>query len=205
MNRYLLLIIAFASVGFNLGWNRLFNHAGKPEPRKFQEKWGFILSPLEKLKVKPNYLTILGLLVGWTAGYFFLKGWDYAFLIFFLISGMIDGIDGLLARKTNQVTRLGTFLDSFSDYSTRALIMVCLFWRFGNFWSFLAAVFYLFYIGVLILYKRKGKEMLYWYHCEFLFFLTFFLKENIVLPIFISELVYLPLIMKQLVEILGVE
>jgi len=45
----------------------------------------------------------------------------YISIVFFLIMAVSDGIDGYLARKRNQITRLGAFLDPLAD----KLLMTC--------------------------------------------------------------------------------
>ena len=45
----------------------------------------------------------------------------YISVVVFLIMAVSDGIDGYLARRRNQITRLGTFLDPLAD----KLLMTC--------------------------------------------------------------------------------
>lgn len=45
----------------------------------------------------------------------------YIAIIFFLIMAISDGIDGYLARRKNQITKLGAFLDPVAD----KLLMTC--------------------------------------------------------------------------------
>jgi len=45
----------------------------------------------------------------------------YISIVFFLVMAISDGIDGYLARKRNQITRLGAFLDPLAD----KLLMTC--------------------------------------------------------------------------------
>ncbi|MEM4133807.1 MAG: CDP-alcohol phosphatidyltransferase family protein [Candidatus Micrarchaeia archaeon] len=68
-----------------------------------------------KLNISPNTWTIASLAVAITAflsiiNRYFLVG---AFLI--TVSGLIDLIDGAVARKTKKVTRFGAFLDTVVD------------------------------------------------------------------------------------------
>jgi len=65
--------------------------------------------------VKPNYVTVLGLITGFIASYFIATS-DCkigAFLI--LLSGFMDMLDGALARNCGEVTPFGGFLDSVFD------------------------------------------------------------------------------------------
>ncbi|MEM1526367.1 MAG: CDP-alcohol phosphatidyltransferase family protein [Ignisphaera sp.] len=70
---------------------------------------------LYKLGLTPNSITLLGLaisVVGLIAAYL---SNIVAVLLIFLISSLMDVLDGALARVSSRVTRLGSILDSFSD------------------------------------------------------------------------------------------
>lgn len=67
-------------------------------------------------KLLPNLVTILGLCAGLTSIRFVLSG-DYqpaALLIIF--AALIDGLDGMLARRLKATSDLGAELDSLSDF-----------------------------------------------------------------------------------------
>lgn len=71
---------------------------------------------LSFLALLPNLVTILGLCAGMTSIRFVLGG-DYrsaAALIVF--AALIDGLDGLLARRLKATSELGAELDSLSDF-----------------------------------------------------------------------------------------
>ncbi|HZO51784.1 MAG TPA: CDP-alcohol phosphatidyltransferase family protein [Bryobacteraceae bacterium] len=83
-----------------------------------------IVRILTILKIHPNALTLIGLLINIGAavllaqGRFFAAGW--------VITGaaIFDMVDGRVARETNQVTRFGGFFDSVVDrYSDLGLLM----------------------------------------------------------------------------------
>jgi phosphatidylglycerophosphate synthase len=84
-------------------------------------KEGFLngLNPLVgwlvKLKLNPNWLTTFSLLVGGASGVCYAKGylrWGGALV---LICGLLDTLDGKVARATNRVTRFGALYDSTLD------------------------------------------------------------------------------------------
>ena len=83
-----------------------------------------IVRILTILKIHPNALTLIGLVINIVAavllaqGRFFAAGW--------VITGaaIFDMVDGRVARETNQVTRFGGFFDSVIDrYSDLGLLM----------------------------------------------------------------------------------
>ena len=78
------------------------------------------VAPLGKLGILPNHITVAGLLVAIYVAWLYAK-WDgkqinlvYAGLLI-IISGLLDAIDGVLARTTGNVTRFGGFFDSVLD------------------------------------------------------------------------------------------
>jgi phosphatidylglycerophosphate synthase len=85
--------------------------------------------------INPNVLTFFGMLVNFWAAVMFaagLFGWA-ASLIF--LAGLLDMLDGQVARREKRVTAFGAFLDSTLDrYSDMAL-----------------------YMGLLVFYARHGR------------------------------------------------
>ena len=71
-----------------------------------------------KLKITPNTITVLGLAMSIIAAilFFFLDFWFFPiFGVFILFIGIIDGVDGAVARRTNKATLSGGLLDSVVD------------------------------------------------------------------------------------------
>lgn len=99
---------------------------------KLKEKFESIVSeavkPLASLGVTPNQLTVLGLLVSFFAALSFLT-WQFnkerllIGSILILVSGLIDAIDGILARSTGKVTEFGGFFDSVTDRYSDAIVL----------------------------------------------------------------------------------
>ncbi len=90
-----------------------------------------LLAPLEdplvrgmqRLHLTPNRITWLGLLL--SAGTALLIGAGYLRLggLAFLLVSALDGMDGMLARKTDAVTRFGACLDSSLDRVAEILVL----------------------------------------------------------------------------------
>jgi phosphatidylglycerophosphate synthase len=73
-----------------------------------------LLKPLMRIFSHPNQFTLLGLAVAALAPLGFL--WHAAAgICAILISAVVDSLDGLMARKTNQGSLFGAFLDSSLD------------------------------------------------------------------------------------------
>lgn len=77
-----------------------------------------------KLNINPDIITLLGLFISILAGVFFASGNLIAGVIFILISGACDVIDGSIARTHNRKTRFGGFLDSVCDRFADAAILI---------------------------------------------------------------------------------
>ena len=70
---------------------------------------------LRQLKSAPNQLTLLRLVfIPFIAGAVLDREYKTA-LSLFVLAGLSDGLDGLLARKMNQRTMLGQYLDPIAD------------------------------------------------------------------------------------------
>ncbi len=74
----------------------------------------------------PNALSVLRILLVPPFAWCFLTDriqWAVALL---LLSGVSDMLDGLIARKFNQITELGKILDPFADKLTQGVVALCL-------------------------------------------------------------------------------
>jgi len=67
------------------------------------------------LKIKPNFLSIMGLIVIILGSYFFFTVNKTYGLIFIFLGSAIDGLDGPLARTLNVQSDKGALLDSTID------------------------------------------------------------------------------------------
>lgn len=58
-----------------------------------------------------------------------------------ILSGLTDLFDGFVARKLNQVSDLGKLLDPIADKLTLAAVMICVWIKLGDTYTFLTPVF----------------------------------------------------------------
>jgi cardiolipin synthase (CMP-forming) len=70
---------------------------------------------LSQLLTAPNQLTLLRMIFLPFIIINLLGGHHVAALVLFLLAGLSDGLDGLLARKLKQQTQLGQYLDPIAD------------------------------------------------------------------------------------------
>jgi CDP-diacylglycerol--serine O-phosphatidyltransferase len=84
------------------------------------------------IKLIPNFITILGLLVGISSIKFGLDGkWEQA-VCCILVAAIIDGVDGRVARLLNATSPFGAELDSLCDFANFGVMPACLVYL----WSF---------------------------------------------------------------------
>ncbi len=76
---------------------------------------------LVALRLKPNHLTLLGLIISLMAGIAFAYRPGLGGLLT-LLTGLVDTLDGCLARCLGEVRRYGAFLDSVLDRYTELII-----------------------------------------------------------------------------------
>jgi len=81
------------------------------------------------LRIHPNILTLIGLVINILAAVLFAKGlFRWAGLVV-LFAGIFDMMDGEVARRTQRVTRFGAFFDSVIDrYSDLLLLLGLVHW-----------------------------------------------------------------------------
>lgn len=77
-----------------------------------------ILKFLKVFSLTPNHYSFLALISGLVSGYYYSLGTQKSFLIgavFFLLFGVLDCCDGMLARLEKKATRFGRILDGIVD------------------------------------------------------------------------------------------
>lgn len=95
--------------------------------KQFEAKVKSVVAPLGKLGITPNMLTVLGGVLATVTAYLYTLAPSNRMLLVFsgfliIASGLVDAIDGVLARTTGKVTRFGGFFDSVIDRYSDAII-----------------------------------------------------------------------------------
>src|SRR5437870_9951941 len=100
-----------------------------------------IVNLLASLRVHPNILTLIGMVINIFAMILFAKGiflWAGLVIVF---AGIFDIVDGEVARRTKRVTKFGAFFDSVIDrYSDLLLLLGLIIWY--------AKIDRIFYVGL---------------------------------------------------------
>lgn len=89
-------------------------------------KFGGLLDPIASLLLKiglrPNTMTILGLVGNTIGAYLLSQGWMIAGGILILLMGPVDALDGTMARMKGEPTTFGAFVDSVTDRYSELII-----------------------------------------------------------------------------------
>lgn len=87
--------------------------------------------PMPFLQLLPNLVTLLGMCLGLTAvRYAFAERYELAVGLI-ILAAMLDGVDGLLARRLNASSEFGAELDSLSDFFNFGVVPGLLVYRFA--------------------------------------------------------------------------
>lgn len=81
---------------------------------------------LLKLKLTPNNVTILALLLGVSTSIFLYFDMQIIAVILLWVSGYLDAVDGAMARRSNSSSSFGTLLDIVSDRIVEVSIVLVL-------------------------------------------------------------------------------
>ena len=111
---------------------------------------------LGELGIKPVDLTVTGLLLSVLAFFSSMKNSPLYYTVFLALSGLMDMLDGPVARATGKASPLGAFLDSFLDRVSDALLIVSLV-NFGLDWWLVTS---LLVASLLTSYSRARAESL---------------------------------------------
>ncbi|MEM1644346.1 MAG: CDP-alcohol phosphatidyltransferase family protein [Ignisphaera sp.] len=87
----------------------------------------FIAIKLHKLGLTPNNVTLFGLATSMLCLLAAYLNNAIAVFLVFLVSSLMDVLDGALARVSGKVTRIGSILDSFSDRVEEGIFLYSLF------------------------------------------------------------------------------
>lgn len=117
---------------------------------------------LNNLGLKPNTLTLMGLLGNTVGAYFLARGQIVLGGIIILLMGPIDALDGTMARLRGEPSKFGAFVDSVTDRYSELVIYFGLLFYFigeGN-WINIAVVYLAAAGSVLVSYTRARAQSL---------------------------------------------
>ncbi len=94
--------------------------------RVLMSKLAVTLNKLFRGKLKPSHITVLSLLGHVPAAWALWNGKTTLAIIFIIVFGLMDALDGALARVQKSATRLGMLFDSVSDRLKETLLYAAL-------------------------------------------------------------------------------
>ena len=111
-----------------------------------------------KAKYIPNILSCIRIMMVPLFVVLFFSDEHWWALAVFVLAGLTDVVDGILARRNNWVTNTGKILDPFADKLMQCVVLICLFIESIIPWWLLAACVakeLLMGAGAIFLFKRK--------------------------------------------------
>jgi len=133
-----------------------FQDLDAASPRRRPALSRAVLRLVDKSGITPNAVTIIGFLgICASAGLALARYWVLASLVF-IAAGLVDSLDGLLARYQGRVTAFGAFLDSTLDRLAEGVIIGAIgitFAQDNNIWG-LAACFVALTASFMVSYAR---------------------------------------------------
>lgn len=83
-----------------------------------------LLSLYRLLRLTPNVVTLLGLVVGLVAAFLVSENLFFPAVVTWWLGRLLDGTDGIYARKTNQSSYFGAHLDILSDMTAYSAMII---------------------------------------------------------------------------------
>lgn len=115
----------------------------------------------------PNILSLFRIFILLPFVFFVVRGNYLVAGLILIISGLTDLFDGYIARKLNQVTRLGQMLDPTADKLTLVTVMICVSIKFPKIFPFMIVLvtkeILMLMAGVVLLRNKKNPPPSKWY------------------------------------------
>lgn len=102
---------------------------------RIRATWDRFVRPIgtaaAKGRIPPNSVTLLGLVVQAGVAVLIIDGRLLVAGLVAIVAGLLDGIDGAVAKASGKVTKFGAFLDSTTDRVSDAVVFVAIAWLYG--------------------------------------------------------------------------
>jgi hypothetical protein len=79
---------------------------------------------LAALRLHPHVLSMSGILLGCASAYFFVRRDFVPAMAFFIVSGLADSVDGIVARRRGLASPFGSFFDNFCSLYTDSAVFI---------------------------------------------------------------------------------
>lgn len=134
----------------------------------FQPLFNYLARPLVRLHVKPDSLTWTAFAFGLTAGLCLAVGYPVIALILLWLSGLLDVLDGTVARLIKKTSPKGAYLDLILDRMVESAIILGFVWArpvlaFAGLLFFTAVLFnFTTFIVAGALFTNQGKKSMHY-------------------------------------------
>ena len=118
---------------------------------------GSIANILARLKLAPNFISFIALLLGLTAGLLFALSYPLWAGILIILCGFFDILDGQVASKTDKKSLFGAIFDSTLDRYSEFFVFMGLAYYFRHHWA-LWLCFFTFFGAMMVSYTRARAE-----------------------------------------------
>ncbi len=118
---------------------------------------GNIANVLAKLNLAPNFISLIALVLGFSAGILFALGKPLWAGIVIILCGFFDILDGQVASKTDKKSLFGAIFDSTLDRYSEFFIFLGLAYYFRYHWA-LWLCFFTFFGSMMVSYTRARAE-----------------------------------------------
>ncbi|MDQ4065034.1 MAG: CDP-alcohol phosphatidyltransferase family protein [Actinomycetota bacterium] len=102
---------------------------------KIRAQWDAFIRPvgaaIARGRISPNAVTLLGIAVQVVVAALIVQGRLVAAGLVAIVSGLLDTIDGAVAKASGRVSKFGAFLDSTTDRLSDALFFIPIAWLYG--------------------------------------------------------------------------
>jgi len=120
-----------------------------------------LAEPLHNLGITPNMVTIFGIIIRLYSIYLFTHGKCYFAVILYFIGYVLDCLDGYMARKYDQMSKIGDVLDHLGDLT---IIFILILFILQGLEKKRISLLVLYIFTVIILFLEMGYQEQY-YSC----------------------------------------
>ncbi len=131
----------------------------------FRERLATRAAPFVKLLgalgLTPNQVSCMGLAIGLGAAFLVASGYFIAAIVVWWISRLLDGLDGIYARASNQTSDFGAFIDIQFDMLAYCAMIAAFYWQFPQYawqWLLIMLAYVLCISGALGLGSFENKQ-----------------------------------------------
>ncbi len=136
--------------------------------KNFQKGFDELAKKSGLTRIHPNTITVAALVVGLLSAFFLAIGNTFVAVVLLWLSGLLDVLDGTVARLTGKTSPFGAYMDLVFDRMVEAAVIIACYIYMPQF----ALTYLLFFAGAMFnfstfmlagsLFKNTGKKSMYY-------------------------------------------